>query len=414
MDGAERSDEELARQVGGGNDDAFADLYRRYLPRLYDFALRISRDRGIAALVVQSAFLRAYHSLRASSLDTPFRVQLFAGAHFDLAERLRSRRGPGDEPEEAFAAADAALAASPALATDLPELARVTWRAVAAMRLDEYELLDFAVRQRLDSAEIAAILRTRPEAIERKLASVEAQLEESVSAQLVLARGRQACLDLDFLAGDEAWSPSLERRIGRHVRSCLTCQGLRQRYPGGLALLASLALAPAPEGWQATILTRLQEAVRSGAQAPEPVAVRSIPARREPQTLSAGGAGFGDWAGGIVSGAGSRGPLVAVLGGAVLVVAIAFVALCSAGTFDGGGSSNGPTPTVTETGTRTATRTITPTGTGTITLTPPPLPTSTPEPPTPTEAPPTEVSATPVPTNTPFVPRPSATDTPVP
>ena len=402
MDGAERSDEELARLIAGGDETAFDELYLRYFARLYDFALRISRDRDIAALVVQSSFLRAHYSLRVAA-QTPFRLQLFAGAHYDLAERLRSRREPGAEPEEAFATVDPALAGSPTLAAELPELARTAWRACSEMRLDEYELLDFAVRQRFNSAEIAAMLGTRPEAVERRLASVESGFEESLSAQIVLAHGRQSCIDLDFLVGDESWSVSLRRRVGRHLRSCLTCQGTRGHYPGALALLAALVLAPPPEGWGAIILTRLKDAVRTGVEAPEPVPVRLTPMRpaaqerpvsRAPQALTGGG-GLGDWAGGIVSGAGSRGPLLVVLGGAVLVIVIALAALCGAGTFSSGGSSRGATPTISPTRTASATPSVTATGTATITSTPRPVATATPAPPTPTGAPPTATALPP-------------------
>src|SRR3970040_1947855 len=106
------------------------------------------------------------------------------------------------------------------------------------MRLDDYELLDLSVRQRLDAAEIWGIAGLR----------AGAELEASFAARLVLARGRRACLDLDFLVGDDPWSPSVRRRVARHLESCLTCQKTRQRYPGALAMLAALAFVPAPAG----------------------------------------------------------------------------------------------------------------------------------------------------------------------
>jgi len=407
MDGPERSDEELVRLIGDGDDAALAALYRRYFSRVYDYALRVARDREVAALVVQSGLLRALGAARAGTSQETFRFQLFAGARYDLVDRLRRRREPGDEPDASFALADPTLAGSPSLASELPELGRAAWQACRSLRLDDYELLDLSVRQRLDAGEITAIVRARLEAVERRLATAEAELEASFATLLLVERGRQTCLDLDFVVGDEAWSPSLRRRVARHLQTCLTCQRTRQRYPGALAMLAAFALVPAPDGWQETILTRLQEAIRSGS-APEPIPARPValpPPRRPPPrpreaTVSPAGGGFGEVAGGIIAGAGSRGPLLAVLGGAILVAAITIGALCAGGVFDSGGGPSGATPTGSPTPGGTRTPTVSPTPSPTITSTPVPLaPTSTPAPPTP---PPTATQPAPT-------PRPSAT-----
>ena len=423
MDGPERSDDELVRLIGDGDEAALAALYRRYFGRVYDYALRISRDREVAALAVQSSLLRALGAARAGTSEGTFRFQLFAGAHYDLADRLRRRREPGQEPDESFSLVDPTLAGSPSLAGELPALGRAAWQACTSLRLDDYELLDLSVRQRLDAGEIAGIVRTRPETVERRLAAAEAELAASFTTLLLVARGRQACLDLDFLVGDEPWSPSLRRRVARHLATCLTCQRTCERYPGALAMLAAFTLAPAPNGWPETILTRLQEAIRSGA-APEPIAVRPValpaPAPRVPRVREAAagpaGGGFGEVAGGLIAGAGSRGPLIAVLAGAILVAAITVGALCAGGVFDSDGGPSGATPTVSPTPRNTRTPTASPTPTGTVTGTPVPLaPTATPLPPTavpPTVTQPPPPPATPVPSATPILintPTPPAT-----
>jgi len=422
MDGPERSDDELVRLIGDGDEAALAALYRRYFGRVYDYALRISRDREVAALVVQSSLLRALGAARAGASQETFRFQLFAGAHFDLAGRLRRRREPGPEPDESLSLADPALAGSPSLAADLPELGRAAWQACTSLRLDDYELLDLSVRQRLDAGEIAGIVRARPETVERRLAAAGTELEASFATLVLIARGRQACLDLDFLVGEETWSPSLRRRVARHLDTCLTCQRTRERYPGALAILAAFALAPAPSGWQETILARLQEALRAGATL-EPVAVRSVampapvpraaPRPRETAATAAAG-GFGEVAGGIIAGAGSRGPLLAVLAGAILVAAVTIGALCAGGVFDSGGGPSGVTPTVSPTPKDTRTPTASPTPSATISATPVPLvPTSTPPPPTAVPPTATEPAPTRRPSATPII-VPVPTDTPVP
>jgi DNA-directed RNA polymerase specialized sigma24 family protein len=394
------ADDELARLVAQGDEAAFAAVYGRYFARIYDFALRVSRDREIAALVVQATFLRVYQALRAGQTEAPVRLQLFAGAHHDLAERLRYRRGPPPESEEPFAAAHASVLPNPALAGELPELARLAWLVCGEIKLDEYELLDLDVRQQLDPGEIAVIHRSRPETVEQRLARLRAAFDDSFAARLVLSRGRRTCLDLDFLAGDEQWSAGLRRRVVRHLQSCLTCQGTRDRYPSGTALLAAFVPVPAPAGWEETILTRLQEAARSGAlaQAPAPPAVAPPPPRRPREPLpqpAAAGPTVAELVQGLFAGGGARGPLIAVLGGGLLVLAIILGTLCAAGAFDGG-TSFSETATPTRTRTPSATPTASLTRTPTLTPTSPPLPTDTPvptataEPPPPTATPPAD------------------------
>ena len=443
MSAQERSDEELAREAGGGDEAAFVELYRRYFPRVYDLALRLTRDRETAAAAAQASFYRVHHALLSDETEAPFKSQVFGFAHRDLAERMRGRPSQAQEVEEAFATADPALLATEVPAADLPDLAKLAWQGASDLKADEYELLDLSVRQQMDAGEAAAVLGTRPEAIERKLGRIHDLFEESFSSLVLLNRGRQDCVDLDFLVGDEQYSPAMRRRIIQHLRGCESCKTTRRRYPPASDLLASLTPAPAPAGWQETILVRLLEAARTrttGAAAAAPPAepatpampagpVDAMPVSRPDSTPSSrygappparpasemfGGWGGGDtWLSSFFGLGGDRGPLLVILGAALLVVVIAITALCSVGVFDGDGEpatgTETPTPTATTTGTTTATATGTPTPTEVLTGTPTESPpTETPVPATDTPAPATD---TPVPPTDPPAP---ATDTPVP
>jgi RNA polymerase sigma factor (sigma-70 family) len=429
MDGQDRSDEDLTRQLADGNEAAFAELYRRYFARIYDFALRLTRDRDTAALVLQVAFLRAYQAVRAGE-PAPFRLHLFAAAHYDAMERLRRQRGLVLEGEEAFVTLDPGRIAQPALAAELPDLARLAWQIYRDVKPDDYELIDLSIRQQFDPAEIAAILRTRPESVETRLARLRGAFEEAFSSLVLLRRGRRACLDLDFLVGDADWSASVRRSIQRHLQSCQTCQATRRRFPSAGELLAAMAPVPAPAGWQETILDRLQNAARTGVMAATPApAVTPVatppPARRPAPVASAPspaplGPGIGERLGDFFAGGGARGPLVAVLGGGLLFVVIIVGALCASGAFDGG-SGLDATATPTATTTRTVTGTATPTGTPTPTSTPLPLPptetpTATSVPPSPTPVPPSPTRPPPTPTRPPPTPTspPPPTATPAP
>ena len=84
---------------------AFEELYQAHFGSIYDFSIRLSQDRNIAALVVQSVFLRAYRAYHAGQGDG-LELQLYTSAHLDTAERLRGRRGESEQIEEPYAVVD--------------------------------------------------------------------------------------------------------------------------------------------------------------------------------------------------------------------------------------------------------------------------------------------------------------------
>ena len=54
IDHAKTPDLELAELAGLGDRDAFTALFDRHFPGLYDFAIRMVGDSGVAAEVVQT------------------------------------------------------------------------------------------------------------------------------------------------------------------------------------------------------------------------------------------------------------------------------------------------------------------------------------------------------------------------
>ena len=431
----QRSDEDLAGQAAGGDATPLGELYNRYFSHVYDYAIRISRDREVAALVVQAGFLRAFQDIQAGQPPPSFRLALFSYARQDLSERLRRRRGQVTEGEEAFAVAQPAIA-SPDMAADLPELARIAWHSARELRIDDYELLDLSVRRGLTVEEIALVLRGRPQAIQSRLGQVQNNLEGGFSALVLFTYGRHACLDLDFMAAENAWSAALQKRVVQHLSTCQTCQTTRRRFLSAAEVLGLLAVVPAPGSWQQIMLNRLLEALYPGAAPALPAQAPPAAAPVSPQPLPAPAPApvaapapiapaprpanpYAEMPMPLPSSDGPRvldrffgdGPpraaLLAVLGGGVLIIALVVGSLCAAGAFDSGGAKATPTPTLTST----ATRTRTPTATATLTATFTPRPSS-----TPTEEPPTE-EPTEVPTETPeeaSATPPPSTDTPEP
>lgn len=73
---SDRPDAEIVRSVLDGNPDAYADLVRRHRDAMYRYALRMLGDRDDADDALQSAFVRAYRSLRSCREPEYFRAWL--------------------------------------------------------------------------------------------------------------------------------------------------------------------------------------------------------------------------------------------------------------------------------------------------------------------------------------------------
>ena len=85
-------DGELVRRVLGGDEEAFADLVRRWEPRLRAYVGQIVKTPEEARDLVQEAFLRAWSNLDQYNPTFRFSTWLFRIAHNLAIDQLRRRR----------------------------------------------------------------------------------------------------------------------------------------------------------------------------------------------------------------------------------------------------------------------------------------------------------------------------------
>jgi len=53
----------LVRRAQAGDHDAFGELYRRHVDRVFALCLRLTADRDLASLLTQDAFVRAWRNI---------------------------------------------------------------------------------------------------------------------------------------------------------------------------------------------------------------------------------------------------------------------------------------------------------------------------------------------------------------
>jgi RNA polymerase sigma-70 factor (ECF subfamily) len=108
---ADRTDEQLARAAGGGDQGGFEELVRRYMKPIFNFAYRMTASYTEADDITQDVFLQVYRSLPTARLDLPFRPWLYVIARNKCLDFLKRRRALDfsalEDPETAESPIDA-------------------------------------------------------------------------------------------------------------------------------------------------------------------------------------------------------------------------------------------------------------------------------------------------------------------
>jgi RNA polymerase sigma factor (sigma-70 family) len=249
---AHESDESLGARAHEGDKDAFATLYERHHGAIYDFAVRILRDREAAADVVQNTFTRAWPALREGELPRSVKAWLFGVARNLAIDELRNRRrvSPNDGVGLGLAELEDVNAFDPSEVVETKELAELVWSSAAGLRAEEYALLDLHVRRGLSADELAESLGLRRGAVYTRLSRLRGALEKAVATSLLLRHGRDRCPELDSLARThqvKASSREVRRIFQAHVEDCARCQESKGLYASPAQILAGLALMPPPD-----------------------------------------------------------------------------------------------------------------------------------------------------------------------
>jgi RNA polymerase sigma factor (sigma-70 family) len=248
---AQEPDDALAARAAEGDRDAFGDLYERRHAELYDFAVRMVRDRETAADVVQNTFTRAWPALRTGTKPANVRAWLFGIARNLSLDELRLRRRV--TTDEALGRGLSELADvdafDPSEVVETKELAELVWTSAAELKPDDYALLDLYVRRGLNADELADNLGVRRGAVYTRLTRLRSSLAKAVATSLLLRHGRGRCSELDGIASSLAGEPARESRlvVQRHIESCENCRQTRGMYASPAQIFAGLTLLAPPD-----------------------------------------------------------------------------------------------------------------------------------------------------------------------
>ena len=187
---ATESDGRLVVRARKGDVEAFNLLISRWEKRLYNYLLRLMRNRDDALDLCQDAFLKAYRSLSALEDSEKFPQWLFRIAH-NLAfthlrrntavERAESR--PENDREGAFPhPKSSAIPIGPARNMFALELELTVVKALEALTPEQQEAIALKVYHGFQFAEIAEILSCPVSTVKSRIYAGFTQLREVLTA----------------------------------------------------------------------------------------------------------------------------------------------------------------------------------------------------------------------------------------
>jgi len=228
------SDERLTRRAVGGDERAFAAIFRRYHQSIYRYCLAIVGNPEDAQDALQNTMAKVLRALPGEEREIELKPWLYRIAHNESIDLLRRRRETRELDVEQIApgyglAEDAATRERlRGLIADLKELPD-RQREVLVMR--ELSGLEFE--------EIGAALSTSGEVARQTLYEARQSLRQ-------MAEGREmSCAVVAKALSDGDGRVARRRDIRSHLRACPDCRAFRDEIEGRQRDLAALSPLPA-------------------------------------------------------------------------------------------------------------------------------------------------------------------------
>ncbi len=276
----------LVTAARGGDPEAQDALVSAYLPLVYNIVGRALNGSVDVDDVVQETMLRALDALGGLRTPESFRSWLVAIAMNQVRAHWQDRQSAPGAVEEAEDLADpgADFVDLTMVRLQLSGQRRETARATRWLEPDDRGLLSLwwlECAGELSRAEVAAALELSPQHTAVRVQRMKAQLE---AARVVVRAldSRPLCEELRGVLASWDGRPSAlwRKRIARHARGCVRCNGLWSGLMPVEGLLAGLALVAAAPALVEKVLSsshgmaaagsasRLDASARHGASGP--------------------------------------------------------------------------------------------------------------------------------------------------
>lgn len=237
-------DADLAQAWSSRDQQAFGEIYRRYVPNLYSYAVTVLHDSDRAADAVHETFLKADASIAGLRNRDRLKPWLLAICRNECLRELRMNHRSAeltqqvqDDVIDAGIDFDAELNRSEATA--------LVADALQGLNEADREVMELALRHDLDSNQVALVLGISSGNARSRLSRSRLVLEDAVGALLLVRARRIDCLAMQSLVAGEEFSPLVRKRVISHAKQCPSCSRARTRAVQAVAI-ATLPLLALP------------------------------------------------------------------------------------------------------------------------------------------------------------------------
>lgn len=228
------SDERLTRRACGGDESAFAAIFRRYHQPLYRFCLAIVGNPEDAQDALQNTMVKVMRALPGEERTIELKPWLYRIAHNEAIDLLRRRRETRElDGEQA--------APGYGLAEDVATRERLRRLLTDLRELPERQRETLVMRELagLGFEEIGAALGTTGAVARQTLYEARQSLRQ-------MEEGREmSCDEVTRALSDGDGRVTRRRDVRAHLRSCAGCRAFRDEIKGRQHDLAAISPLPA-------------------------------------------------------------------------------------------------------------------------------------------------------------------------
>src|SRR4051812_39049500 len=228
------SDERLTRRAVGGDERAFAAIFRRYHQSLYRFCLAIVGNPDDASEALQNTMIKVLRALPGEERKIDLKPWLYRIAHNESIDLLRRRRETSQLDVEQ-------IAPGYGLAEDVATRERLRRLLVDLKELPERQREVLVMRELagLEFEEIGTALDTSGAVARQTLYEARQSLRQ-------MEEGREmSCATVTRALSDGDGRVTRRRDVRAHLRNCAHCQAFREEIKSRQHDLAALSPLPA-------------------------------------------------------------------------------------------------------------------------------------------------------------------------
>src|SRR4051812_14955713 len=146
----------LLQRVAGGDQDAFAELYRRLQRPLFGYLMKLVREREMVEDVLNETMMEVWRQAARFEGRSSVNTWVFSIAHHRAVSKLRKKRETSLDEEQAAAIEDEGP--TPDVNAETKDMSRLIARLMEQLSFEHREILHLAYFQEFSVQEIADAL----------------------------------------------------------------------------------------------------------------------------------------------------------------------------------------------------------------------------------------------------------------